>query len=140
MTCDGGVAQHVERVGVVALERDDGELVALVSEASVDERPRCGSPPSGDAGRDGGLGQSRPDRRGRVGRGGAVGELERGAVGKGDVEGHAEDRSFRFAPAYLAGAVDAWSLAAHPPGGRIRPGATPERRDRSGASLRRRVV
>ena len=40
-------------------------------------------------GRDGGFRQSRPDRLRGVERGRAVGEFERGAVGKGDVEGHA---------------------------------------------------
>ena len=96
-----GVAQHVEGGGLVAGKREDGDLVALV------QRVRDIDEPAVDAGRDGGLGQSRPDRGGRVGRDGAVGQLKRRSIRKGDAEGHERPVLSRCAPAHLAGAGDA---------------------------------
>ncbi len=92
-----GVAQDVDGVGVVTLQGDDGDLVALVQRrGEVDEaaerRSACGvrraRPGGRDAARDGGFRQARADGGRRVAHGGAVGELEGGSVGEGDVQGH----------------------------------------------------
>ncbi len=81
------------------VEGDDGDLVAVVelvgcrsTRLAVDGR-----------GRDGGLGQPRPDRLGGVERGRAVGEFERGAVGQGDVEGHVRTGPLFSRPRTLRG-------------------------------------
>ena len=95
----GGVAQDLERLGVVGLERDDGERVAVVERRGDVDEARLGggasgasvrrAPRRGHAARDGGLRQSRADRRRRVVHGRAVVEFERGAVGEGDAKRHA---------------------------------------------------
>ena len=105
----GRVADDVEALG--AGRRDDGDLVALVEGGvQVDEALDRRALDACAMGRDGGFRQSRPDRLRGVERGRAVGEFERGAVGKGDVEGHAAP-VLCFAPAHLAGAVDRESVA-----------------------------
>ncbi len=76
----GAVAQDVDAGRRV--EGDDGDLVALVELAAQVDGLAV------DGGRDGGLGEARPDRLGGVERGRAIGEFERGAVGQGDVDGH----------------------------------------------------
>ena len=102
-----GVALDVDGVGVVALERDDVEAVAVVQRRGrVDQQGDVRVGGGGDTARDSGLGQSRTDRRRRVAHGRAVVEFERGAVGKGDVQGHAGGPFSACAPAHLAGAVD----------------------------------
>ena len=107
-----GVALDVDGVGVVALEGDDVELVAVVQRrGGVDEQGDVRLGGGGDAARDGGFRQSRPDGRRRVAHGRAVVEFEGGAVGKGDVQGHERPVLSSCAPAHLAGAVDSWSLA-----------------------------
>ena len=83
------MAQHVDGVGVVALEGDDGDAVALVERRrDVDQQGDVGVGGGGHAARDGGFRQSRADRRRGVAHGGAVVEFEGGAVGEGDVQGH----------------------------------------------------
>ena len=74
------MAQDVDaRRGV---EGDDGDLVAVVELVGEVDGLAV------EGGRDGGLGEPRPDRLGGVERGRAIGEFERGAVGQGDVERH----------------------------------------------------
>ncbi len=70
----GVVADQVERLGVaVGEDRDLGP---------VGKRRREVAQLTVDADRQRGLGQARPDRRGGVGPGGAVGQLQRRAVGQ----------------------------------------------------------
>ncbi len=91
----GGVPLDVHRVRVVDPEGDDVDAVAVVERRRcVDQKGDVRVGGSGDAARDGGFRQSRPDRRRRVRHAGAVVEFQGGAVGKGDVQGHGIDRSF----------------------------------------------
>ena len=107
-----GVALDVDGVGVLCLERDDVEAVAVVQRGGrVDQQGDVRVGGGGHAARDGGLGQARADRRRRVAYVRAVVEFERGAVGKGDVQGHAGGPFSACAPAHLAGAVASASLA-----------------------------
>ena len=95
-----------------ALSVTMSRLVAVVQRGGrVDQQGDVGVGGGGDAARDGGLGQPRADRRRRVAHGRAVVEFERGAVGKGDVQGHAGGPFSACAPAHLAGAVASASLA-----------------------------
>ena len=113
-----GVALDVDGVGVLALERDDVEAVAVVQRRGrVDQQGDVRVGGGGHAARDGGLGQSRADRRRGVAHGRAVVEFERGAVGKGDVQGHAGGPFSACAPAHLAGAVDQRIVAGAVPRG-----------------------
>ena len=112
----GGVTQDLERLGVVGLERDDGEGVAVVQRRGDVDEARFGCAPvaarARHAARDGGLRQSRADRRRGVVHGRAVVEFERGAVGEGDVKSHAVPGPFCCArPHTCAGAVDRESVA-----------------------------
>src|SRR5450759_1683889 len=106
-----GVPQHVDGVGVVALERDDVDAVASVQRGGdLDEAGDAGRG-GGHAARDGGFRQSRADRRRRIDHGRAVGEFQGGAIGEGDL--HGDTGPLRFSrPLTFAGAVDRWRLAA----------------------------
>ena len=85
----GGVTQDVDGVGVLALERDDVEAVAVLERCDrVHEEGHVRVGGGGHAARDGGLRQPRADRRRRVAHGRAVVEFQGGAVGKGDVQRH----------------------------------------------------
>src|SRR5450830_461910 len=107
-----GVPQHVDGFGVIALERDDVDAVAVVQRGGdVDEAGDVGRGGGGHTARDGGFRQSRADRRRRIEHGRAVGEFQGGAIGEGDL--HGDTGPLRFSrPLTFAGAVDRWSLAA----------------------------
>ena len=69
----GAVPQDAERGGVVTLEGDQGEGVALGQGVRQVDRLAI------DGSRDRGLCQSRPDRLGGITRGGTIAEFEGGA-------------------------------------------------------------